>query len=191
MSRRTQLDQVQFDGLLKWLSPDQDEAGKTYEYIRAGLMRYFRFKGCRNDEELADETINRVAKKLPEMDLTTGNKPITYFYGFAANIFLEELRSNKREVELEAIPPVKQPIDASENEGLKFDCLDYCLGKLEPIDKELLIDYYRKDRSEKFEYRKKLAENLNLSIGTLHVKVHRLRQVLRICVEKCIGKHSL
>ena len=185
------LNQDEFDGLLNWLSPNRESAGEKYESIRAGLIRFFRYKGCGNDEELADETINRVARKLPDLDLNTGNKHITYFYGFASNIFLEEKKRRQKQAELDSNLPFKiMGADNDESES-KFNCLEECLNKLEPNGKKLITGYYLKNKSEKFEHRRQLAESLNLSVNNLHVKAHRLRNALRRCLEECLKKKSL
>ena len=89
MNNNSTLEQEDFDQLLRWLSTDREEAGKKYELVREGLIRFFRYKGCHDSESLADETINRVASKVSTLDTTQNFKTITYFYGFAANILLE------------------------------------------------------------------------------------------------------
>jgi len=191
MSKKVFLDQIEFDSLLEWLSPDRDEAGNKYESIRLGLIRYFRFKGCAGVEDLADETINRVAKKLPSLDITTGNEPITYFYGFASKVFLEELRRRKKETDFETINIADKPKSVSDGKEIQFECLEQCLSELGLKDNELVINYYSKNKSEKFVFRQKLAESLDISLNGLHVKVHRLRNRLQVCVQACLNKNSL
>lgn len=84
-----------FDGLLAWLDPDRERAGVRYEEIRAELIRRFRQKGCRDPESLADDTVNRVAAKLPGIiDSYTGD-PANYFYAVARYISMESLRRPK------------------------------------------------------------------------------------------------
>src|SRR5262245_21687271 len=53
----------EFDRLLLWLNPDRDKAGEKYEWIRKRLIKIFVCRGCNVPEELADKTINRVARK--------------------------------------------------------------------------------------------------------------------------------
>ena len=87
MKKDLTLTQEDFDSLLGWLSSDRDEAGVLYEKIREGLIRFFRFRGCDDPSTLADETINRVALKVNTFDSAKDVKTITYFYGFASNVF--------------------------------------------------------------------------------------------------------
>src|SRR5262245_20430567 len=56
----------EFDCLLAYLSPDREEAGKEYETLRRKLIKLFQYRGCHSPEELADETINRIAKKIKQ-----------------------------------------------------------------------------------------------------------------------------
>ncbi len=56
-----------FDALLEWLDPDREKAGQRYEVIRAGLIRIFVSKGLSDAEHYADEAIDRVIKRLPEI----------------------------------------------------------------------------------------------------------------------------
>ena len=194
MKKDFNLTQEEFDCLLGWLSADRDEAGVLYEKIREGLIRFFRFRGCDDALTLADETINRVAQKVSEFDSAKNVKTISYFYGFASNVFFEYSRTNKkREIsldaeEFESARSFRAAENAPDTEG---DCLEDCLTKLSREESALVVQYYGKDKSEKFETRRKLAEALNLKMPALHTKLFRLRNTLRECVEKCLAKNSL
>src|SRR4051794_35744276 len=61
------LDQSAFNELLNWFAPDLETAGQQYELIRQKLIALFRCRACVFPDELADETINRVARKLPQI----------------------------------------------------------------------------------------------------------------------------
>jgi DNA-directed RNA polymerase specialized sigma24 family protein len=175
-----------FDSLLAWLSENREDAGVKYEEIRQGLIRFFYFKGCRAAEDLADETINRVTKKLTSLDLSTGNKPITIFYGFASKVVLEEQKREKREQSLGENLYAQNQND----EEFLFECLETCLQNLTTEERELCLKYYEKNKSEKIEVRRKIAETLGLSGGTLQVKIHRIRLQLRKCIEKCLSENN-
>jgi DNA-directed RNA polymerase specialized sigma24 family protein len=181
------LTQEDFDCLLAWLDPDRETAGILYEQIRKGLINYYYFKGCSDGESLTDETINRVTQKIKTLDLTTENKPITLFYGFAANIFLEEIKKRKREFRLDE----DFQADSKQTNHTKLDCLDKCLEHLSVEDRKLAVYYYAKNKSDKFEHRRILAEELGINLPSLHVKLYRIRQVLRKCIEECTAKKSL
>ena len=106
MKKNWVLSQESFDALLKWLSADRDQAGQIYEEIRLRLIRIFTARACTEAEDLADETMNRVASKLPEIGGTYSGDPAVYFYAVANNVHLESLRRKP-------LAPVQIPVDAS------------------------------------------------------------------------------
>ncbi len=55
-----------FDTLLACLDRDRDRAAEKYEEIRNALITFFEHRGCLSPEEYADETINRVARRISE-----------------------------------------------------------------------------------------------------------------------------
>ena len=75
--------------------------------------------------------------------------------------------------------------------NVECDCLEECLTKLPKEESRLVIQYYGQDKSEKFALRKKMAEGLNLKMPALHTKVHRIKNVLRECIEECLKENSL
>ena len=64
------LRQDEFDRLLTWLDPDPERAGSMYEKIRWRLIAILAARGCRVPEELADETIDRVARRVADIEAT-------------------------------------------------------------------------------------------------------------------------
>jgi DNA-directed RNA polymerase specialized sigma24 family protein len=188
MKKDFTLTQEDFDALLNWLSENREEAGKKYEKIRNGLIRFFRFRGCADPYSLADETINRVALKLSTFDTSKNVKTITYFYGFASNVYLEYIRSPKNmevQIESEYFSSLKN-FRAPAESNKQYDCLEDCLTKLPQEESSLVIQYYGLNKNERFERRKKMAEAMNLKIPALHTKVYRIRSVLRECIEDCL-----
>src|SRR4051794_16211659 len=92
MNREQNITQESFDRLLEWLDADRERAGYRYEAIRRRLITIFTCRGCREAEALADETINRVTIKLPEIADAYVGDPALYFYGVAQKVHLEYLR---------------------------------------------------------------------------------------------------
>lgn len=189
MDNYRKLTQENFEALLSWLSPDRDKAGELYEQIRQKLLRFFYFKGCQNAEDLTDETINRLIGKLTSLDLSQGNKPVTIFYGFANNVYFEYLKLEKREVSLEEVKNFQTEYDLDSEDIQSY--LEKCLQKLKKSEQTLALEYYIRDGSQKFEHRRNLAEKLNLTMGAMHIKLHRLRNSLRECIEKHLNKNNL
>ncbi len=92
MKKEWFLTQEAFDALLAWLDPDREAAALKYETVRLRLIKIFACRGCSEAEDLADETINRVTSKLPEIQASYTGEPARYFYGVANKIHLEYTR---------------------------------------------------------------------------------------------------
>lgn len=70
------LSQEKFDRLLAWLHPDRARAGTEYERIRQGLIKYFgSMLAWRVADDLADQTLDRVAKKVGSLPLYWDDPP--------------------------------------------------------------------------------------------------------------------
>lgn len=182
------LTQQQFDDLLNWLSADREKAGEIYLSVSEGLTRYFRMKGCSDPPSLVDKTINLVARKISRINVSGSNKPITIFYGFAKNVYFEYLAEARRapvSVDPERLPDRRRSTGVAGSDP-RFNCLDSCVNGLKERETHLVMAYFEKDRGEKVESRRELAQLLNISIGNLHVKIHRLKNTLRECLEDCL-----
>ena len=81
MAREWKLSKDLFDALLVWLDPDRELAACKYEEIRSRLIRIFKSRGSPVAEDLADETFDRVARKLDEIAGSFSGDPALYFYG--------------------------------------------------------------------------------------------------------------
>jgi RNA polymerase sigma factor (sigma-70 family) len=190
MKDRNILQPHQFEALLKLFSDNREEAGKFYEAVRRRLVQFFLSKSCDHAEQLADETLNRVATKADTYDPARNIRPTTFIFGFASKVYLEYLRRPDRDsVPLEAggahSAPAASPVVEDETE---FECLDACLQTLSVEDRELVIKYYSREQAERIEMRRQLAEFLGVSQDALHVRVYRIRRNLRKCVDECVKK---
>src|ERR1044072_4919444 len=79
-----------FDALLEWLDPDREKAGQRYEVIRAGLIRIFVSKGVSDAEYYTDEAIDRVMKRLPEIQAgyVRGAPARFFFFWWRPTVFV-------------------------------------------------------------------------------------------------------
>jgi RNA polymerase sigma factor (sigma-70 family) len=171
--------QEAFDNFLGWLGEDREQAGRKYEEIRRKLIKIFTCRGCAVAEDLADETINRVVRKAPELKETYVGNPTHYFCGVAHNVHLEYLRK-KREIEL---PPTR-PTDEIEQE---YECLEQCMQQLPPQNRELVLQYYQEEKQAKIENRRKLARRLGIELNALRIRAHRIRVSLQECMRQCLA----
>jgi hypothetical protein len=127
MPKRLDMIQEGFDRLLAWLHSDRNLAGEKYVIIRRGLAQFFERRGCIEPDELADEAIDRVIKKLPEIaDQYTGEQA-KYFYGVARHVY-QECLSRPR-----GVHSVGKSMNAQDNEKLFYRVL---LGEALPDEQE-------------------------------------------------------
>lgn len=189
-----------FDKLLAFLGPDRESASQAYLDLRRALFIFFVARGAANPGEMADETINRVARRLGESAQITTENPSSFVYAVALNVWRESLANPNTPISLSeddpAAPTQATPHDLmiSSRERIESEarneCLEKCLDQLDSGERELIVSYYRFGDSEKIEYRKKLAASLGLSGDALRQRVARLRSRLAECVNDCQKSRS-
>jgi RNA polymerase sigma factor (sigma-70 family) len=175
------LTQESFDALLAWLAPAREEAGQRYEDIRLRLIKIFTCRGCGEPEDLTDETINRVSKKLKEIQSDYSGDPARYFYGVANKVHLEYLRRRPA-----PIPPA--PPEAAADIEKEYECLERCMQQLTADNRALVLQYYQEDKRAKIDHRKQLAEQLGIALNALRIRAYRIRASMQHCVEGCVGE---
>jgi DNA-directed RNA polymerase specialized sigma24 family protein len=181
MNKDWVLSKETFDALLRWLDPDRDAAGRKYEGIRLRLIKIFVCRGCYEPEDLADETINRVSKKLNEIESTYSGEPARYFYGVANKVHLEYIR--RKPVPIPPTPP-----DPSDDIEKQFACLERCMQDLTPNNRVLVLQYYQEEKRAKIDHRKKLADQLGIALNALRIRACRIRASLQQCVQTCVNE---
>ncbi|HEX9959500.1 MAG TPA: RNA polymerase sigma factor [Pyrinomonadaceae bacterium] len=185
MDKENVINQENFDVLLNWLDRNREIAGQKYEKIRRRLIRIFLGRGCFEAEELADETINRVTRRLPQVAADYVGEPTHYFYAVANKIHLEWLRKQKKINEL----PLNETHNHAETESeTEYECLETCLEALPNEQRGLIVEYYRDEKSAKIENRRQIAEKLGINVSTLQVKAFRIRSRLKECLQKCLAE---
>lgn len=169
-----------FDVLLTWLDPDRDSAGRKYETIRSGLIRIFVAKGFNDAEDLADETITRVVKRLPDIIESYVGEPAKYFHGVARNVILEAGRRKEIATDVSTASWI-----SSTHHSDEYECLMRCLKFLNPAKQELILDYYVYEGHAKIEHHDRMANELGISKGALRLRAHHIRADLEKCVVNC------
>ena len=180
-----ELNQESFKSLLRWLNSDREQAGRRYEEIRGRLIKIFGARGCAEPDLLADETINRVAKRVEEISQTYEGEPALYFYGVANKIHMEQLRKQKP---IERLPAPVPDLDDHEQE---YVCLESCIGHLPARSRDLVLQYYEHEQQDKIAQHQRLAERLGIGLNALRIRAHRARLVLRKCIIKCLENKSV
>jgi len=177
------LTQGAFDLLLTQLDIDRQQAGAKYEALRRKLVKFFEWRGCGFPEDLADDTINRLA-----MNLEGGEKIChfeAYCAGIARHVFLESLRARGHEEAVQSAPDLfATSRDESEP---RRQCLERCLQQLTPDAFHLIVQYYQEDKQARIKARQNLAARLNIPLNALRIRAYRIRARLEDCVKQCMS----
>jgi len=180
--RKWVLTQDAFDRLLATLDEDRDTAGERYLEIRSNLIRFFQWRGAPFPEDHADETINRIAKRIWEKEEI--RNPASYYLGVARMLLLEISRERVREHQaLAEMPATLFSSIESDDFDDRINSLRNCLKHLSNENRQLILQYYYGEKSEKIESRRRLSEQLGISINTLRMRAMRIREELQRCAE--------
>jgi len=183
------LDQKALDAFLRHLDPDRERAGEKYESLRQKLLTFFRCNNCWHGEDLADEAINRVIRRLDEIrDL----RP--FIKGVARTVALEYHQKAKqvKETTPADFAELAQSVTGDPEHELEVErrlrCIDSCMPLLQANERELITQWYSYDKHQRIENKKKLAHLRGASAGALRVQAYRARKRLQELVEKCLEK---
>ena len=184
-ARKWTLTQEAFDQLLASFAPDRDIAAQKYLEVRENLIRLFAWRGCPFPEDHADETFNRVARKISEGE-EIRNAP-AYVIGVARLLVLEILKAQSKQ--REALDRW-QKFEVSEDtqSELRSECLQRCLDRLTPENRELILQYYQGEKRAKIENRKQLCARLGLTINSLRMRALRLREQLHDLIDDYVAR---
>ncbi|MEM1205271.1 MAG: hypothetical protein AAGN66_18730 [Acidobacteriota bacterium] len=176
------------DSLLAFLDPDRRRAAEEHERIHRRLVNLFRWRGCADPESLADETMDRVGRRLGEGVEIHASDPYRYFTGVAHRVFHELLRREARDRRtLEGVrrePPPEAPTAEQER---RLACLDQCLEGLGDESKGLVLRFYQGEKGERIAGRKRLAADLGITTNALRIRAYRFRARLESCVRGCLS----
>jgi DNA-directed RNA polymerase specialized sigma24 family protein len=182
-----------FHQFLNWLDGGVDSDGRKYLEMRRRLVAYFDRKNNTAPDELADETLNRVARRLEEEGLIESEAPAKYCYIVARFVFMEHLRAVQKERVLrDDILRRPHPRDSSASEAgdrkeRMLNCLEQCTGKLEQSSRAIILRYYSGKERIKIENRRTLAQSLGITVNALSIRACRIRDKLEGCVRECAG----
>lgn len=174
-----------FRRLLDCLDEDVEVAGEKYEGIRRKLVKFFDWRGAHFPEECADETINRIIRKLESGEMIRDIS--TYSLGIARLVFLETLKkADNYQVSLDDLGSVAAP-SLLPAENAQQTCFERCLSKLPIESQRLILQYYQDERRRKINNRQAMADSLGVPLNALRSRVQRIRDKLEQCVNKCVG----
>jgi DNA-directed RNA polymerase specialized sigma24 family protein len=172
--KRWELDREGWETLMAALAADREVAGHKYEDLRRRLTDLFAWEGCELPDHLADEALNRLARKLtegvsiPHLD--------RYAFGIARFLVQEDLRARRgRQAALRQFPSQ----NPSGRSASMVAALEECLAGLPDANRGLIERYYADDRGM-------LARELGISVNALRNRAMRIREELFQCVlRKC------
>lgn len=180
--------------LISWLDDGAGSEGGKYLEMRQRLVAYFDRKNCSTPDELADETLNRVARRLEEEGAIESETPARYCYIVARFVFMEHLRAaqkgNALREDMRRQPQGLAAFAADDGKETKeklLNCLERCMGKLEMLNREIITRYYIGKERVKIENRRTLAAELGITMNALSIRACRIRDKLEDCVRQCAG----
>jgi RNA polymerase sigma factor (sigma-70 family) len=175
-----------FSRLLARLDSDSDEAAAQYERLRATLEKFFDWHGAWPPEECADETLDRLTRRL-EDDVEIVDVR-SYALGIARLVLLEWQRrpqtlpgTNRPE-----IANLSAPLSVEDEDEALRSCFDRCLAALPADSRTLVLEYYVAERRQKIDNRRRLAQMFGVSESALRNRVQRVRDRLEQCVHTCM-----
>ena len=187
--------------LLTRLHSDPVEAAEAYRGLQQRLVRFFNLTAASDPQQLADETIKRLAQRAAEdaalvpADNTNDSavadgqppmirSPRTIVFGVAREVLQEDLsRSQPNDQAVrEWIAKTTNAPDA--NRERRQAILKSCLSRLTPERRRLLKTYYDWSPSNKAEHHQQLAQSLGLNLEGLRNRVLRSRVQLESCVRR-------
>lgn len=164
--------------------------------LRRKLVVFFAARGCSEAEDLAVDTLLRVAARCRDVDVTGFGDRTGYFYGVARNVLHEWQRRETTDAEhREAFRsewlrlPVTGAASWDEPDTARRH-LARCLAALTERARRLILSYYAEDRSAKIEHHRAMAVEFGRSVNSLRIEVHRIRKAVRECVNERLREDS-
>ncbi|MBI3473366.1 MAG: sigma-70 family RNA polymerase sigma factor [Candidatus Solibacter usitatus] len=179
-----------FERLLQWLGSDRESGAESYEQIRRRLVHIFDLRGSRAAEELADETFDRVARRLEEGGVDNASDPHAFIHGVAMWVLHESWERAGRQA---ALAPELMLLGRNEPapQPARLECLEECLARLSAEENEIIRRYYQGEKRERMENRRRLAEELGVSLNALRIRAHRVRRNLEACIHRSLRSREM
>lgn len=176
-----------FDKLLALLHPDREQAALEYRRLHERLTRYFDWNGGEDPLALADETIDRIERRIERSEVDGPIQSVPAFsLGVARHLLLEDARNRKRATEAGAQwKPPGQSSGTDEKEKMD-EALSYCLRQL-PTDRRKLIESYYIHGENKSQSHQKLAMQYGITVNALRTRALRVRQELETALREYLA----
>jgi DNA-directed RNA polymerase specialized sigma24 family protein len=166
--------------LLEKLEPTAPTTQEAYKRCRSKMVKFFQWRGCEDSAALADETIARFVEQHASGTQVDPDKLYSYLYAIALHVFYEFLRKKKKADRIRDKIKELWPARVLGSDK-KSECQKHCLERLEG-DKEALLGRYYFTNEEPAD----IADDTGITVGTLRLRIHRIKQELRTCCEDCL-----
>jgi DNA-directed RNA polymerase specialized sigma24 family protein len=177
---RKGLNADEFRALLDRLGTGPEQAAQQYENLRQRVIKSFTWEQCEGAEDLADECLDRVARKLDDgVEILNLH---AYLAGVARMMVKEYHFRRRRELAVIEECNRNKPDSPGEDIEQAVMDLDDCLKSFAASQRNLLLQYYEGDHGIRIENRKRLAEELGMLPNALRNRAMRLRALLEACM---------
>jgi DNA-directed RNA polymerase specialized sigma24 family protein len=168
---------------------------EQYNRLREKLSMFFhskfvrsKFRPCESEiEDLAQETLKLMLEQLDNgVEISTTIDQ--YVIGIAKHVWSKYFRQRIKKVSVGEVRDINPP-KLQWLHPLTERCLDKCLQRLEPEDRNLLRRYYAEgDKEEEVANRLSIAEQLEITSGALRLRVVHIiaKYKLKQCVDDCM-----
>ena len=175
-----------FRGLLARLDPDPVKAWEAHEDLRKKLIAYFEHNHFPDPDELAEEALDRIAKRP---DVQSLQNIVEFAFGVARNLRKESLRKASQRAE---VPDMELIEDTSRGNGSledavinrlsearKLQCFQKSMQNLSAEERAMVRRYYPAENGDLEAQRLNLAADLGISVGTLRTRMARIKERLQ------------
>ncbi|MGA8109089.1 MAG: hypothetical protein WBD46_16115 [Acidobacteriaceae bacterium] len=173
-----------FARLLLKLGSNPGDAGARYEALRKRLIFYFTRKGLDFTEDLADEVLDRLTRRLAE-GVAIGSAE-AFALGIARHVAQEQFNKSLQTEGASGgfFDNIPAPSATSDVEA-RIAGMERCLQGLPRDDAALLESYYLGNRDGNLiRARRGLAQELGLAPAVIRQRVFFIRRRLRKCMER-------
>lgn len=172
--------QNETDLISRALEGDEDAYRGLLDLYK-GRIFSFVYRIVRNYDDAEDitfDTFVRCFKSLTSFNRTRSFS--TWLFSIAHNLTVDFLRKNKQGYELlDERLPSRDDIVQEYEKNEQLESIERALVKLAPIDREIVIFFYKGDKSYK-----EISEILNIPVTTIKTRLHRARKKLKDLVRE-------
>jgi DNA-directed RNA polymerase specialized sigma24 family protein len=169
------------DALLEALGETREQAGATYREIHERLTRFFRLNNGSDPQALADEVMDRLARRTANDPKGEIVSPQAFALGIARHLLQEDQRRQAREISVARDWNVFPGTAEKDQEHLLVD-LEECMRRMSEEKRKLLLSYYSWQEGKKIDHHRGMADRLGLTMNALRNRMMRIRNELDNCV---------